>query len=123
MTLAATLILIGRVIFGGFFLIAGLRNIAGFKDRAIAQTNYGWPLPGPLLAIGFGTQVLGGLSLMLGLWPVFGALLLIGFLILATGLYHNLFRFQGKERDPHLYFVLVNITLASGLLMVIAAAL
>jgi putative oxidoreductase len=31
--------------------------------------------------------------------------------------------FQGKERDPHLYLTLVNITLAGGLLMIIADAL
>ena len=31
--------------------------------------------------------------------------------------------FQGKERDPHLYLVLVNITLAAGLLLVIADSL
>jgi putative oxidoreductase len=30
--------------------------------------------------------------------------------------------FQGKERDLHLYLTLVNITLAAGLLLVIADA-
>ena len=40
--------------------------------------------------------------------------------MLATSLYHNLFLFQGKERDPHLYLTLVNVTLAAGLLLVIA---
>ena len=41
----------------------------------------------------------------------------------ATALYHNLFLFKGKERDPHLYLTLVNITLAGGLLMIIGNAL
>ena len=45
------------------------------------------------------------------------------FLFGATPLYHNLFLFKGKERDPHLYLTLVNITLAGGLLLVIADAL
>ena len=49
-----------------------------------------------------------------------GALVLIAFLIAATPLYHNLFMFHGKERDPHLYLTLVNITLCGGLLLVIA---
>jgi hypothetical protein len=31
--------------------------------------------------------------------------------------------FQDKERAPHLYLMLVNITLAAGLLMVMADAL
>ena len=45
------------------------------------------------------------------------------FLLAATPLYHNLFLFKGKDRDPHLYLTLVNITLAGGLLLIIADAL
>lgn len=112
--------LIGRIILGGFFVIAAARNTLGFKARIPSTTNYGFDLPPALVALGFAMQGIGGLSLVLGLWPVVGALVLIAFLILATGLYHNLFLFQGKERDPHLYLVLVNISLVGGLLLVIA---
>lgn len=120
---ATTLMIIGRVIFGAFFLIAGIRNFWNFGDRTRLLTNYGWPLPVPLLVVGFAVQVLGGLSLICGLWTVVGALALVVFLFGATPLYHNLFMFQGKERDPHLYLTLVNITLAGGLLLIIADAL
>jgi len=122
MTTTTTLILLGRVIFGGFFLIAGLRNFLHFAERVEGPTNYGWRLPAPVVAIGFLMQLTGGLSLILGLWTVGGAVILILFLIAATALYHNLFLFSGKERDPHLYLTLVNITLAGGLLLVIATA-
>lgn len=116
------LMLIGRCIFGAFFLIAGIRNIAHFDDRKSGPTNYGWLLPAPVMAAGFAVQLLGGLLLIVGFWVTPAALALIGFLVLATALYHNLFLFQGPERDPHLYFTLVNITLAGGLLLVIADA-
>jgi uncharacterized membrane protein YbhN (UPF0104 family) len=52
-----------------------------------------------------------------------GAFTLIAFLFGATPLYHNLFLFKGKDRDPHLYLTLVNITLVGGLLLIIADAL
>jgi len=121
---AETLAIVGRVIFGGFFVIAGLRNFLHFGERrANAGTNYGWLLPAPLLAIGFILQLAGGLLLIANLWVVSGALILIGFLLAATPLYHNPFMFDGKERAPHLYLTLVNITLCGGLLMVIADAL
>lgn len=120
MTTAAMLMLAGRVIFGGFFLIAGIRNFLHFGERIEGMTNYGWRLPAPVVAIGFLMQLAGGLSLILGLWVVAGAVILIAFLVAATALYHNLFLFEGKERDPHLYLTLVNITLAGGLLLVIA---
>lgn len=120
--MSALLIDIGRVVFGAFFLIAGARNFAAFNERRALPTNYGFPLPAPLLALGFATQLLGGLSLIFGLWTAMAAAALIAFLALATPLYHNLFLFFGKERDPHLYLTLVNITLSGGLLLVIATA-
>lgn len=119
---ASTLMIVGRVIFGGFFLIAGIRNFLHFGERTQLPTNYGWPLSAPLLVTGFAVQVVGGLSLIFGLWTVAGALALIAFLFGATPLYHNLFLFKGKERDPHLYLTLVNITLVGGLLLIIADA-
>ena len=88
----------------------------------MALTNYNWRLPAPIMAAGFTVQLLGGLALIFDFWTAVAALALIVFLVPATALYHNLFLFQGKERDPHLYLTLVNITLAGGLLMVIAGA-
>ena len=123
MTTAAILMLAGRIVFGLFFVIAAFRNTAGFASRIPSTTNYGWNMPPALVAGGFAMQWIGGLSLLLGFYPVVGALVLLVFLVLATACYHNLFLFQGKERDPHLYLVLVNITLAGGLLLVIADSL
>lgn len=119
---ADALMTIGRMIFGGFFAIAGIRNFLRFGERRTLSTNYGWPLPAPLLAAGFAVQLICGLALMLGIWIAAAAAALILFLFAATPFYHNLFMFQGKERDPHLYLTLVNITLAGGLLLVIADA-
>lgn len=119
---AEALVVIGRVVFGGFFLIAGIRNFLHFGERRDLTTNYGWKLPAPFMAAGFAVQLLGGLALVLGVWTVPAALALIVFLVPATSLYHNFFLFSGKERDPHLYLTLVNITLAAGLLLVVAGA-
>jgi putative oxidoreductase len=120
---AETLMMIGRVVFGAFFLIAGMRNFLHFEERkTTAVTNYGWLLPAPIMAAGFAAQLLGGAALILGFWVTPAVLLLIAFLILATSMYHNLFMFSGKEQEPHLYLTLVNITLAAGLLMVMAGA-
>lgn len=116
-----TLLDIGRIVFGLFFVVAGLRNLAGFRERIPSLTNYGWPLPVPIVALGFAIQLAGGALLVLGLWTDWAAIALIVFLALATSLYHNLFLFAGKARDPHLYLTLVNITLAGGLLMIVGA--
>lgn len=123
MTTAAILIDLGRIIFGAFFVIAGVRNFAHFGERKSLPTNYGWALPAPLTTLGFLAQLLGGLSVLVGLWTLWGALALIVFLVLATGLFHNFLMFKGPERDPHLYFTLVNIALCGGLAMVIGTTI
>jgi putative oxidoreductase len=124
MTLPAILVLIGRVILGLFFVIAGARNLAAFADRvATAKTVYGWQLPAPVVALGFLMQLAGGIAVLFGVLTVWGALLLILFLVVATALFHNFLMFSGKDRDPHLYLTLVNATLIGFCLMVIGLAL
>ncbi len=123
MTLAATLIGIGRVVLGGFFLIAGIRNFLHFGDRKAMATNYGWKLPASLTALGFAVQVLAGLLVIFGVWTAWAAVALIAFLVGATALFHNFLLFHGKERDPHLYLTLVNLTLVGTCLLVIGSAI
>lgn len=122
MTQPEILIAIGRVVFGLFFVIASYRNFRGIQARIGSPTNYGWVLPTPFLVIGYAIQLIAGLALVLNLWTVYAAIALIIFLVIATELYHNLFMFHGDERKLHIYFTLVNITLAAGLLQVIANA-
>ena len=123
MTTAALLILIGRITLGLFFVIAGARNFLHFGERKSPPTNFGWTLPVPVTALGFASQVLGGLSVTFGIYPIWGACLLILFMIGATSLFHNAFVFKGEEQQPHIYFTLVNITLCAYCLMVIGLSL
>lgn len=123
MTLAETLILVGRIALGLFFIIAAIRNFMRFSARIASDTNYGWKLPPAVIALGFVTQLVGGLSVTLGILPVYGAIALIIFLICATALYHNFTLFKGEERSPHLYFTLVNCALVGHCLMVIGTSL
>ena len=124
MTTAAILMIVGRVIFGAFFLIAGIRNFAHFGERRVMAHQLWLAVAGAAAGDRFCHAAAGRSrrsSLVSG--PLPAALVLIVFLVAATPLYHNLFMFQGKERDPHLYLTLVNITLCGGLLLVIADAL
>jgi putative oxidoreductase len=123
MTFAETLIILGRSILGLFFVIAGIRNFLRLPERFAAATNYGWKLPAPVTVVGFVAQLMGGLSVLFGIFTVWGAGLLILFLIAATALYHNFMKFEGEARLPHLYFTLVNCALVGYCLMIIGTAL
>jgi putative oxidoreductase len=123
MTLAETLILVGRVALGLFFVIAGIRNFLRLPERLKMETNYGWKLPAVVTILGFAAQLLGGASVAIGFFPIWGAGVLIIFLIFATALFHNFLLFKGEARQPHLYFTLVNCALVGYCLMVIGLSL
>ena len=122
MTTTIVLIVTGRVILGLFFVIAGGRNFLHFAERRTPVTNYGWKLPAPVTALGFASQLIGGLSVTLGISPAWGAALLIVFLIGATELFHNFLLFKGEARLPHFYFTLVNIALGGYCLTIVGLA-
>jgi putative oxidoreductase len=117
-----TLIVAGRFFLGLMFIIAGMRNFMRLEERFAFKTNYGFVLPRPAIVLGFAVQLLGGLSVALGLWPVWGALALIAFIIPATAFYHNMFMFTGTERTPHVYPSTVNLALIGAFLLVIAVS-
>lgn len=111
----------GRVIFGLFFAIAGVRNFLSLPTRVPDKTNYGWVLPGAISTLGFTVQVIAGLCLVVAMQTVWAAGALMAFLVLATALFHNPLMFPKEERGLHTYLVLVNCALFGGLLMVVAS--
>lgn len=118
--MTAVLIVAGRFLIGLLFIIAGVRNFLRLEERYAFKTNYGFVLPRPAIIVGFAVQLIGGIAVAFGLWSFWGALALIAFTIPATIFYHNILMFAGKEREPHIYFVTVNLALCGALLLVIA---
>ncbi len=113
------LIAVGRITFGLFFVIAGLRNLAGVNGRKPDVTNYGFVLPVPVVVLGFILQLVAGLGLVLEFYALWSAGALMALLVVATALFHNPLMFAKADRGLHLYLFLVNCTLLGGLLMIV----
>jgi putative oxidoreductase len=116
------LVAAGRIIFGVFFVIAGVRNFLSLPTRAPDKTNYGWVLPAPVSILGFSVQVIAGLCLVVAMQTVWASAALMAFLVIATALFHNPLMFPKADRGLHIYLLLVNCTLVGGLLMVVGSA-
>jgi putative oxidoreductase len=89
--------LIGRILIGGFFLIAGFNHFARLNMMAGYAKMKG--TPAPALAVG-GSGVLlllGGASLLLGFHPSVGVLLLVIFLLPTSFLIHNFWTVQDPQ--------------------------
>ena len=82
--------LIGRILFAFVFVLSGLGFHIMKREQGIAYArNYNVPLAElgvPLTGV---VAILGGLSLVLGVWGDLGALLIAGFLVLITPFMHR----------------------------------
>lgn len=83
------IILIGRIMFAAVFLSSAI----GHFTQARAMTGYAQskkvPMPGLAVVGGGVLLVVGALSVLLGIWPDLGALLLVVFLVPTAILMHN----------------------------------
>lgn len=83
------LFLIGRIIYGGFFITSGIRHFTSLEQMAQYAASRGVPLP-ELAVIVTGLLLLaGGLSVLLGAWPAWGVLCLVVFLVPVTFIMHG----------------------------------
>jgi putative oxidoreductase len=120
--MTATLIVIGRLLLGVYFLQAGIRNFGKIPLHTGIIGKRGVPMPREALLVGLAVQVLGGLSVALSIFPAIGAVGLILFTIGATLLYHDFWRFPAEERMSHFNSFMTNLALIGGFLLVIATA-
>ncbi len=80
---------IGRLLFGGFFLYNGLHHFTAREMMAGYAASKGVPSPN-LAVTGSGLLILvGGLSILLGIRPHVGAALIVVFLVGVTPMIHN----------------------------------
>lgn len=121
--LTTTLLLLGRVIFGGAFVVLGIRNIAAIGRLAGVQEKRGLPQPRLVIMVGIAIQIIGGAMVATGIFAALGAAALIVFLYVAAYLFHSPWEHPAAERGPHIYAWIMNTALSGAFLMVIAGAL
>ena len=91
------LLLLGRVVFGGFFVMSGINHFTNVKMMAGFSASKGIPAA-PVAVVLTGVMlVAGGLSVILGFLPILGLLLLILFLLPTSILMHNFWTVQDPQ--------------------------
>jgi putative oxidoreductase len=114
------LILLARALLSSPFLYSGVDKCWRWSaaQREVAASGLPWPTPLHLVTVV--VQLGGGFSLLLGIEPRLGALLLLLFLIPVTVMYHPFWKRSGAEFATEADHFLSNLAIIGGLLVIVA---
>lgn len=90
------LFLIGRILYGGFFIVSGIGHLRNVDRMAPYAQSRGVASPRLAVLGSGGLIILGGLSILLGVYPRWGVLLISLFLIPTTLMMHSFW----SDTDP-----------------------
>lgn len=95
------ILLAGRILFGGFFVVGGAMHFMKFRDMTEYARVKGAPLP-KLSVIGTGiVSMLAGLGVVFGVYESLSLLALVAFLVVITPIMHAFW----KVSDPNMKMV------------------
>jgi putative oxidoreductase len=120
--LSAEIIFAGRLLLGGAFVFAGIRNIQNSTLLTQLMTTRGVPQAHAMLWLGIALQIVAGTLLIAGMWTGLAAAGLTLFLLVATPMFHNFWDHQGPDRAAKINGVVGNVALIGGFLVVMAGA-
>lgn len=109
--------LIGRILFGGYFLYSGINHLMKRDDMADYTATKGVPAPKVAVTATAVPLIAGGASMLLGIKPKWGAAALAGFLVGVSPIMHDFWRNEDpNERMNNMVNFTKNLALAGGAL-------
>jgi uncharacterized membrane protein YphA (DoxX/SURF4 family) len=109
--------LLGRLLFGGFFLYNGINHFKNHKMLAQYAASKGMPAAeAGVIASGVALTV-GGASIISGVKPKIGALAIMGFLAGAAGTIHDFWKQEDpQQRQNEMIHFMKNVAMLGGAL-------
>jgi putative oxidoreductase len=92
----SAIFIIGRILLGGFFMNSGINHFRGITTMSGYAQMKGVPMPKASVAFSGALLLIGGLSILLGIYPTVGVVALAIFLIPVTYMMHAFW----KVEDP-----------------------
>ena len=106
--------LIARILMSSLFIWSGISKIMNPVGTQEYMSAYGMKFTSILLVAAIAVEIIGGLSILLGIKPRWGATALALFLVLATFIFHTDFSDQIQQ-----IMFFKNLAMLGGLLMII----
>jgi putative oxidoreductase len=112
-------LLVGRLLIGALFLVAGVRKLMGVAGAAGYFTKLGVPAADVLVWVAIAIELGGGALLVLGWQTRRVAWLLIAFIAIATFMAHRFWQVDAAQYANQLNHFLKNAAIVGGLLYVV----
>lgn len=110
----------GRALLSLIFIMSGVHKMTAWSETVTKMESEGMHMA-PLMLIGaIAFEVLGGLSVMLGIRARIGASFLIMFLVPTTLIFHDFWTYEGEEQQMQMINFMKNLSILGGLLLVTA---
>jgi putative oxidoreductase len=99
--------LIGRLVFGGFFIYSGVNHFLNRRPMAQYAGAKKVPAPDVAVAVSGAALLIGGSSTLLGIKPKLGAAAIIGFLAGVSPMMHDFWRAEdpGQRQNEMIHFM------------------
>jgi putative oxidoreductase len=114
------LALVGRLLMALLFLPAGLSKISGFAGTVGYIASKGMPMPTAAAVVAIIVEVVAPLALIAGFGTRWAALVLAGFTVVATFVFHNFWAMPTEQVMMQQLMFFKNIAVVGGLLTLAA---
>ena len=114
------ILLVARLLLGGAFVFAGLRNIQNRAFLSQLMAARGVPRAKLALWVGIVVQIVAGTLVAAGAGTAIAGAALVLFLVAATPMFHNFWDHQGPERAARINGFVGNVALTGGFLALMA---
>jgi len=115
------LLLVARVALGLIFVLSGYAKLMGLAAFSASLVARGVPAPELFGPLGAAVEFFGGLLIVFGLWTRYAALLMILFVIVATGISHRFWEFADpREFRTQQSQFMKNLSIIGGFVFLLA---
>jgi len=111
----ASMALIGRWLIAAIFLTSGIAKLTDTAGTVAHMTSAGIPYADTLATVAGVAEILGGISIGVGLLTRVGAFGLILFMIPTTLIFHAFWNYHGDARMPQMVNFMKNLAIIGGL--------
>lgn len=118
----SVLLVVARLLFGGVIAFMGLNHFLQLDQMTGYAQFKGLPAPKLSVAASGAVLVLGGLGIIVGVFPLVSALAVAGFLVISALMMHDFWAVDEEDQQDEMTAFLKNIVMAGGALAIGALA-